>query len=83
MFCGRLKTPDPIIEPMTTAVSAPRPSFLDDVLCVEATWSPIAVLVIFDRPNPGPSLREANPNCGANFDGWPLACFDRGQLKSN
>jgi hypothetical protein len=29
MFCGRLNTPEPIIEPMTTAVSAPSPSFCD------------------------------------------------------
>jgi hypothetical protein len=29
MFCGRLNTPEPIIEPMTTAVRAPTPSFRD------------------------------------------------------
>jgi hypothetical protein len=73
MFCGRLKTPEPIIEPMTTAVSAPRPSFLDVVLCVEATWSPIAVLVISDWPNAGPSLgkriRIAAPM--SVYDGLP------------
>ena len=27
MFCGRLNTPDPIIDPMTTAVSAPSTEF--------------------------------------------------------
>jgi hypothetical protein len=53
------------------------------VLCVEATWSPIAVLVIFDWPNLGPSLAEANPNCGANVHSRPAARFDRSQLKSD
>jgi hypothetical protein len=73
MFCGRLKTPEPIIEPMTTAVSAPRPSFLDVVLCVEATWSPIAVLVIsigrISAPPWGKRIRIAAPM--SVYDGLP------------
>jgi hypothetical protein len=41
MFGGRLKTPDPIIEPMTTAVSAPSPSFRE----ARAVLSPLSEAV--------------------------------------
>jgi hypothetical protein len=52
MFCGRLKTPDPIIDPTTTAVSANSPSFPDpeDDALVAAVVSVALVIVISLTP---------------------------------
>ena len=52
IFCGRLKTPAPIIEPSTRAMSAPMPSFCD----VAAVLGAVVATAVVEDMMSDPSL---------------------------
>ena len=69
MFCGRLNTPEPTIEPMTSAVSAPSWSF--DCLGVEVEVTDaegMSVAAIADLPEFGPFAGRVCRNAPHGFD---------------
>src|SRR6185312_17537823 len=50
MFCGRLKTPEPTMEPITSAVSEPRRSFLPDAIGTGVADVEISVAAMGNLP---------------------------------